>query len=311
MPLLSDKHRAYIGLIIVTSIVGLSFIFVKVGLEYANPIDLLAHRFTVGAITVGFLWLLGLLKFSPISWAKTKSLLLLSLFFPLLFFAFQAFGMEYSSASEAGIIFSAVPIVTLIVAGIFLKEKTNALQKAGIALTILGIAYIMYRTGNISNNTSFKGVVLLFLSVLSVVTYYALGKKMSLKISVLEITVWMTILSFIVFNAWGILNHLQNDSLSDFFEPLVHQEFIWTVLYLGVLSSVLTSFLTNYALSKIPASQIAVFNNLSPIIAIIGGVLILDETLHSYHIIGGVLVIAGIALAQISNKNKDKIQSKL
>lgn len=307
MPLLSDKHLAYIGMILVTSIVGLSFIFVKVGLEYANPIDLLAHRFSVGAITVGVLWIFGLLKFTPFSWAKTKTLLLLSLFFPLLFFAFQAYGMEYSSASEAGIIFSAVPIVTLIVAGIFLKEKTNTLQKIGIALTILGIAYIMYRTGNISENTSFKGVVLLFLSVLSVVTYYALGKKMSTKIPVLEITVWMTLLSFIVFNSWSLIIHLQNNSLNTFLEPLAHKEFIWTVVYLGVLSSVLTSFLTNYALSKIPASQIAVFNNLSPIIAIIGGVVILKETLHSYQIIGGILVIAGIVLAQISKSDKEKL----
>ncbi|HUH73760.1 MAG TPA: DMT family transporter [Chitinophagales bacterium] len=307
MPLLSDKHLAYIGMILVTSIVGLSFIFVKVGLEYANPIDLLAHRFSVGAITVGVLWIFGLLKFTPFSWAKTKTLLLLSLFFPLLFFAFQAYGMEYSSASEAGIIFSAVPIVTLIVAGIFLKEKTNTLQKNGIALTILGIAYIMYRTGNISENTSFKGVVLLFLSVLSVVTYYALGKKMSTKIPVLEITVWMTLLSFIVFNSWSLIIHLQNNSLNTFLEPLAHKEFIWTVVYLGVLSSVLTSFLTNYALSKIPASQIAVFNNLSPIIAIIGGVVILKETLHSYQIIGGILVIAGIVLAQISKSDKEKL----
>jgi drug/metabolite transporter (DMT)-like permease len=67
---------------------------------------------------------------------------------------------------------------------------------------------------------------------------------------------------------------------------------------------VLTSFITIFALSVIPASQIAVFNNLSPIIAIVGGVLILDETLHTYQIIGGILVILGVAMTQIFKRTE-------
>ena len=293
------------------TIIGLSFIFVKIGLKHAGAMDLLAHRFTAGAISVGVLWVFGFLKFSALNWAKAKSLLLLSLFYPLLFFAFQTFGMEYSTASEAGIIFATVPIITLIVASVFLKEKTTILQKLGILLSIGGISYIMFNTGNLPKSASIKGVLLLFLSLFSVVTYYVLGKKISIKFSILEITVWMTILAFIAFNGFSIANHLQNNSINEFFEPLMQKEFLWTVLYLGILSSVVTSFLTNFALSKISVSQIAVFNNLSPIVAIIGGVLILDEKLHSYQIIGGVMVIAGVVMTQFFNNNKNRKQKMI
>ncbi len=305
----STKQKAYFGLTLMTIIIGLSFIFVKIGLKYASALDLLAHRFTFGAISIGFLWMFKVLKFSPLNWAKAKSLLLLSLLYPFLFFAFQTFGLEYSTVSEAGIIFATVPIITLIVAGIFLKEKTNLLQKLGIVLSVLGVLYIVYRTGNYSENTSLKGVILLLLSVFSLVAYYALGKKISLQFSTLEITVWMTLLAFIVFNSWSIIYHLQNNTISTFFDPLIHPEFIWAILYLGILSSVLTSFLTNFALSKIPASQIAVFNNLSPIITIIGGVIILGETLQHYQIIGGILVIIGVSITQIS-KHKNLFSTK-
>lgn len=302
MRVLSDTQRAYIGLTLMTLIIGLSFIFVKIGLRHTNAMDLLAHRFTFGAISIGLLWGFGLLKFSAISWGKAKSLLLLSLFYPLLFFAFQTFGLKYSTASEAGIIFAAVPIITLGVAGIFLKERTTALQKVGILLSVAGIAYIIYRTGNFSVSTSLNGVILLLLSIFSLVAYYALGKKVTMEFSTLEITVWMTLVAFIVFSAWSIINHLQNGTISQFFEPLAQKEFLWTVFYLGVLSSVLTSFLSNYALSKIPASQIAVFNNLSPIITIIAGVMILGETLYHYQIIGGLLVITGVIITQAFSK---------
>ena len=306
MPVFSEQKRAYVGLILMTTIIGLSFILVKIGLRHAGAIDLLAHRFTAGAISIGILELFGFLKFTPLTWTKAKWLLLLSFFFPLLFFAFQTFGMENSTASQAGIIFATVPIITLVVAGIFLKEKTTIIQKVGIILTIVGIAYIMYQSGGISKNTSINGVILLFLSVFSVVTYYVLGKKISLEFSTLEITVWMTLLAFIVFNIWSVVNHLQNNTIKEFFSPLAEMEFLWSVLYLGILSSVVTSFLTNYALSKIPVSQIAVFNNLSPIITIIGGILFLDEILYGYQISGGFLVILGIVMTQIFKQNKAK-----
>lgn len=40
-----NRRLAYAGLVVMTLIIGLSFIFVKIGLSYANPYDLLAHRF--------------------------------------------------------------------------------------------------------------------------------------------------------------------------------------------------------------------------------------------------------------------------
>lgn len=299
---MDKKQRlAYIGLFMITIIIGLSFIFVKVGLRYTNAMDLLAHRFSAAAITVLLLWLLGYIKLPRFSSQKAKSLLLLSLFYPLLFFALQTYGLEHSSASEAGIIFATTPIITLIAAGVFLKEKTTLLQKTGIALSIIGIFYIIYSTGSVAGSTSPVGLLLLMLSVLAVVTYYVLGKLISAHFSAIEITVWMTILAFIVFNGFSIAGHIQDHTLSQFFNPLIHMEFLWAVLYLGILSSLVTSFFTNFALTQVSASKIAVINNLSPIVSITGGVLILGDTLFSYHLIGGLLVLIGVAMTVLSN----------
>lgn len=290
------QHRAYIGLILATLIVGLSFIFVKIGLRHAGAMDLLAHRFTAAVISTVLLWAFGVIKLPKVSFKKAKSLLLLSLFYPLLFFALQTFGLQHSTASEAGIVFALTPIITLIAASFFLKERTTLLQKIGIVLSIAGILYIIYFRGGAHGSSNLKGVILLLLSVLALVVYYVLGKKTTAKFSAIEITVWMTMLAFIVFNTFSIATHIQNHTLNHFFSPLVNMEFLWAILYLGVLSSLLTAFFTNFALANIPASQIAVFNNLSPLISIAGGILILGETLYAYHIIGGILVILGVAM---------------
>lgn len=291
-----NKRLAYGGLVLAILIVGLSFIFVKIGLRYSNAMDLLAHRFTAAAISIVLLWVFGIIKLPLVNLQKAKSLLLLSLFYPLLFFALQTFGLQHSSVSEAGIIFASMPIVTLIAASFFLKEKTSLLQKIGIVLSIVGILYIIYSTGGVSGNTTLKGVILLLLSVFSLVAYYVLGKVTTAKFSAIEITIWMTMVAFVLFNSFSVATHAYNRTLGLFFNPLFNLEFLWAVLYLGVLSSMVTAFLTNFALANIPASQIAVFNNLSPLVTIVGGVLILGDMLFSYHIIGGILVLAGVLM---------------
>lgn len=292
----TKQHQAYIGLMVFTIIVGLSFLFVKIGLRYADPMDLLAHRFTAAAIAIGLLWIFGLVKFPRFNWRKVKLILLLSLFYPLLFFALQTFGLQQSSASEAGIVFATTPIITLVAASFFLKEKTTLWQKLGIAMTLGGILYIIIHAGGGAGDTTLKGVILLLLSIISMVVYYILGKVISAHFSAMEITIGMTMLAFIVFNGYSLISHMETHTLSQFYNPLTHLEFLWSVLYLGVLSSMFTAFLTNFALSQVPASQIAVFNNLSPLIAIAAGVLILGETLYPYHIFGGLMVLSGVAL---------------
>ncbi len=111
------------------------------------------------------------------------------------------------------------------------------------------------------------------------------------------------LIACIVFNLWSITIHLQTGTIDEFFQPFAHRNFLYAVLYLGILSSVLTSFLTHHAISLVPASQIAVFNNLSPIFAVIGGIVFLEDKLYFYHFIGGILIAIGIVMTlRVNNK---------
>ncbi len=296
----TQQIRAYIGLTIMTLIVGLSFIFIKIGLKYVNVTDLLAHRFTAAFVSIVLLRIFNIIKTPQFNIQKFKVLLLLSLFYPLMFFSFQAYGMVHSSASEAGIVFSSIPIITLIAAGIFLKEKTSWLQKIGIILSVFGILYIIYHKTDFSGyETNLKSILILLLSVCSIVAYYIIGKSLGTRFSPIEITIWITVIAFIVFNSWSITNHLYNNTINDYIKPLFQAEFLWTILYLGILSTTLTSFLTNFALPVIPTAKISIFNNLSPIIAVFSGILLLNEQFFSYHIIGGLSVITGVIITLI------------
>lgn len=299
------EAAAYLGLTLMTTIIGFSFIFVKIALRHAPPIDLLAHRFT--AATAGLLvYYIFFRRQKPdISRKKIVPLLLLSIFYPVLLFSMQTIGLRYTTASEAGIISAAAPILTLILATIFLKEKSSLWQTLSIFFSVGGIIYIMYNTGfggGAMGMENLRGNIFILLSVVAMAIYFVLGRKTTQTTNAMDITFFMTVTACIVFNSIAAVSHIKAGTLSTYFVAFGNSEFLWAILYLGVLSSFLTSFLTNNALTIIPASQVSIFNNLSPIIAVFAGVIFLNEKLYLYHIVGGVMVVLGVIGVNVLKK---------
>ena len=87
---------------------------------------------------------------------------------------------------------------------------------------------------------------------------------------------------------------MSDGTLSGFFAPFTDPVFVLSVLYLGVLSSFATSFLSNYALSKIEAAKISMFNHLATLVTILAGIIWLGESLEWFHFAGTGMIIAGI-----------------
>ncbi len=286
---------AYLGLILMTIIIGFSFVFVKIALKVASPFDILAHRFSVAAITL-LLYYVFIRKRKPqINKSNFLSLSLLSLFYPLLLFSLQTIGLKYTTASEAGILSAIAPVLTLLFAALILKEKNNLGQIISVLVSVGGVIYIMYANGMDTINTiNLKGNFFILLSVISMSFYFVLGRRMNKVIDSMDITFFMTVSAAVIFNLIALYLHFKEGDLANYFIAFNSSDFLWSILYLGVLSSFLSSFLTNNALTVIPASQVSIFNNFSPVIAVFAGILFLNESLQIYHIIGGLMVLMGI-----------------
>lgn len=296
--------KAYLAAFMYSMIVGLSFLFGKIGLKYSSsPLDILAYRFTAGfaAILIPVLF----------SWVKVdlnpemiKKILPLSIFYPLAFFAFQIYGLELSQSSEAGILFATGPVFTMILASYFLKEKTSLLQKISILISVFGVIYITFKKSSGPGVYNIKGLILILFSVIAFAVYNVLGRKLTRDFSSLELTYVMTGISFIVFNILAIGGHLFTGTLVNFIAPLKETNFIIAILYLGVLSSFGSSFLSIYALSEIESSKMSVFANLATVISIIAGVVFLNESIYYYHILGSIMIIGGVLGTNIFDRAK-------
>ncbi|MGH0594419.1 DMT family transporter [Bacillus pretiosus] len=285
--------KAYLSALLYSLIIGFSFMFVKLALTVTSPLDTLAHRFTVAFVAASIPIVFGFIKLN-VSFKNILALLPLAIFYPALFFAFQAFGLVYTSSSEAGIIQAAIPIFTMLLASYFLKEYTNTWQKISVLISVIGVIYIFIMNGIGTHETSFIGVILILLSALSSAFYNVLARKMTKKFKLMDLTYTMTVIGFISFNLIAIASHISKGTITVYFKPFTNGTFLVSILYLGLLSSLLTALLLNYSLSYIEAAKISVFSNLSTLITIIAGVIFLHEQISYYHIIGTIMIIFGI-----------------
>ncbi|BAU26323.1 drug/metabolite transporter (DMT)-like permease [Aneurinibacillus soli] len=303
-----QQKKAYLAAILNAFIIGFAFIFVKLALTITNPVDTLAHRFTVSFVVASIPIIFGWIRLN-IKVKDIVSILPLALFYPALFFTFQVFGLAYTSSSEAGIIHATVPIFTMVLATYFLKEYTSQWQKIFTLLSVVGVAYIFAMKGINLETTNSKGTILILLSALSFAGYSVLARKMSQKFSVIDLTYMMTTIGFLFFNGMSVIRHVSEGTLTLFFAPFSNPLFVLSILFLGVLSSLVTSFLSNYALSQIEASKISVFNNLSTLVTIVAGVIFLQEKLEYFHLIGAFMIILGVVGTNLLEPKKAKVRS--
>lgn len=301
-----DKGFVYISAISYAVITGLSFLFTKIALSVSLPLDILAFRFSAAFIAIMILLLFKVIELNY-DREKIKRILPLALLYPLMFFAFQTFGLQYASSSEAGILLASAPVFTLILARIFLGEKPSIPQTLSMVVSVIGVIYITLMKGSSLDFNNMKGIIFLILSALSFSGYSVMARILTRDFSSMELSFIMSIISFICFNIFALGNHLINGTLNTFLSPLKNMRFIVAIIYLGVLSSLVTSLLTNYMLSKLEASKMIVFSNLGTVISIIAGVIFLKEKIYYYHIIGSILIVGGVIGTNFLDKNRTKI----
>lgn len=290
---MSEKRKAYIAAISYAFIIGLSFMFVKVTLTVASPTDILAYRFTFAFIGIVILMVFTKNKLTIKKYDLLK-ILPLAILYPIVFFTFQVLGLAKISSSEAGIIQAMIPIFTLALAGLLLKEKATRGQLVFISLSVLGVIYMLIMNGANATTGNVIGSGLILLSALAASLYNVFARRLTKQYSLLILTYVMTLCGFVIFNGVALGNHLMNGTIDEFFQPLTHVDFVIAILYLGLLSSLGTSYLSNYALSKLEASKMSVFSNFATLITILAGVLFLQEVFHLYHFIGGIIIIIGV-----------------
>lgn len=201
-------------------------------------------------------------------------------------------GVHLSTAPNASLAYALTPAFVLIIAIIFLKESSNWKKIAGVVIAFTGAFIILLEKGLELSSDHFIGNILLLLASLSWGLYTVIGRDFSRKYGAVYSTA-VTMFSGFIFYIPIFL----------FTEEPVHIMQIgfidWLgILYVGLLTSGVGYLIWFYALKKIEASKLSVFNNLQPVFTTILAMIFLHHQLTIPFLAGGVLIIGGVVLTQ-------------
>lgn len=288
-----EKVLPILAAMVFSLVFGFSFMFSKVALELMNPIELIAYRFMLAAITLYILKLFKIIKVD-LKGKNIKVLLLVSLAEPVVYFIFESLGISLTSSSEAGLMISLIPVITVLLGVLILKETIKPIQIIFIAMSVGGVVFINLMKDGLSLSGNFLGIIFLTIAVFSSGFYNIGTKKATESFTAIEVTYVMMWVGAIAFNLMLVVMNLFKGNMMDYFAPIMSLQAVIPIIYLAILSSIVAFFMVNYSISKMPVTQFSVFGNLVTLVSIFAGVFILKEDFFWYHIVGSIFIILGV-----------------
>ena len=270
---------------------GCSFIFIKLGLEFLTPFGVAFGRCALGALT-----LLAWAKYKGIALPKSKRVLfhlwVVSLLLNVIPGVFFALAQTEVTSVLAGIINAVTPLMTLIAIMVVTRdEKPKLYQVVGILIGFTGVLTVLGAWKGLGDNPLWAILILL-----AAVTCYGFSFPYSRRfvlphklapesIAAGQVTLGaLTLLPFFFYN--GI----------DKYEYKAAP--VFAMIALGVFGSGF-AYIWNFKVMALAGSAIASsVTYLTPVVAVIVGVIFLQEKIHWYEPVGALIVLLGAAIGQ-------------
>ena len=184
------------------------------------------------------------------------------------------------------------PIVVLVLSRLLLGEALTGRKILGVALGFVGVVVVIFERGVSASVEHVYGNVLVFVAVLAWSLYTVYGRRLIAAYGPIESTAMILIGGTIVFLPFGIL------PMTEFqFSSLSTGNWL-QILYLALVTSVLSYLLWYYALGRVEAGKVALFTNLQPILTTALAVLLLGQDVTVPFLLGGCIAITGVVVAQ-------------
>ncbi|MEB8432121.1 DMT family transporter [Cocleimonas sp. KMM 6892] len=202
--------------------------------------------------------------------------------------------LQYTTATNATLLNSFIPIFIFVISGVFFKEKINVKQVLGVLVSLLGVIAIITRLDIevLQHLTINKGDLWMLLAALvwalySILLKYLRPKEMSAMAFLGTLIIIGTIILYPV-TLWNPLN-----------EPDItwNSEMLKAVFYIAIFPSIIAYLSWNYGLNKIGAAKGGQYIHLMPFFGAILAIVFLGETIQLFHLVGGCCIAMGLWLS--------------
>lgn len=289
MKLQSRKLTGHILAAITIIIWGTTFIASKILLEQFTPLQVMIMRFLIAYLT---LFILNH-KLEKSTLKEEVTFLSLAIMGTTIYFLFENQALTLTFASNVSIILSVAPVLTAIFAHIFTKdEKMNRNIIWGSLIAFIGVALVVFN-GTVVLRLNPLGDLLTFGAALSWAIYSIILKKHVSLYNPIYLTRKVVFYSIVT-----TLPMLLLEGEAFPYKVLLQPSLILNFLFLGVLGSGICYVAWNIATRNLGIITTNNYIYLSPFVTMVSAGIILKENITVMGILGALLIVAGVVVAQ-------------
>ncbi len=296
--------KAFI-IIFLTLTAAFTPIAARYAVQQISPLSLAFYRFGLATLLLLIVFYVSRKSFKRKNFKIDKKdiplfLLLGALVIPVNQFFFL-YGVKLSTASHSGVFYACTPLFVFITSILIKSDKFSAKKLFAISLSIIGILVIFWEGIFVKPDESILiGDILLFLAVFSWSLYLVFSKSMVEKYGTLKTSTIAFIMGMIMFVPVFLL-----DTTNTGFARVTTTGWL-AFFHLSVVVAFGGYFIYTYSTKIINTSTLTTLTNTSPIITIVFSWLLLGEELSSYFMLGAVITLIGVFIAQRTTNKIDK-----
>jgi len=279
----TKSRQAELSLIAITVIWGLTFSMVKKSLDVVPPLVFMSYRFILAFLITGAI---SAKKIPRMDRGMVKAGLLLGVFLYGAY-AFQTFGLKYTTAGNAGFITGLFVVFVPILSTFILRKKPGLRSILSVILATVGLGFLSLQAQPRIN--------------LGDVLVLACAFTYSLHIIFMDRFVQRYDLVLLTFLQMGVLAVL-NTASGFIFEGFVFPTdgYVWlTIVVCGVFASALAFYVQAWAQTLLSPVRTSVVLIMEPVFSVLFGILLLGEGLTWRGWMGCALMLAGMLITEI------------
>ena len=281
----SKRILGSVFLTIASIIWGAMFVVVKIIVDEVHPIQLVWLEYLIALV---FLIGYSIMKREKwhINWPDLKLIFWIGIIGNTISLVAQEMGTGLSNAQTGSVITSTIPAFMIIFGWLILKEKLDKVKIFSVVIAILGVVMIVGL--KMSGTNVILGVLLLVLDSIAWALMSVLVKKVK-TYSSLQITIMSTVVAVVALTPF-ILSDMSSLTSINFLDPKV----IWSLLYIGAVSTAVAYVMWNRGLQIVSAGSSGLFYLIQPIVGSFLGWLLLGEQISVGFVIGSALILASV-----------------
>src|SRR5437763_1666636 len=285
--------KARLVWLVLCGIWGSTWLFIKLGLADLPPFTFAGIRFVI-ACTI----LVSLIRIRRIQLPKARADWILLAITGILAFGFNYgllfWGEQYISSGLAALLQATIPAFGLVFAHLHLPgERLSWTRIGGVVLGVCGVAVVFSNQLAVAGPQALAGCVALIFSSIFVAYSNVLVKAYGKNLDPAILAAGQMFFGLLLLLAVGI--PLEGNPLHLHWTPMA----VIALFYLAVVGSVIAFLLYYWLVLNIDVTKSMLIALVTPVVAVILGMIVLDEQIGWRTLIGGAMIIAGIAFILI------------